>query len=170
MISCSSSKISFSELKGYNHIINTHHRLSNPSVELYLQNLLKKLSCSYKIDLLRSGFLAIYSNQHILLSQKLLCKLESESQLAFVLAHECAHGELKHYSKVYTEEIEMEADKIATQKIQNTKYNLNEAVKSIKLLAELNNSKPRKVPEFERNSEVKLISSSDFKTLKQLCN
>lgn len=169
LISCSSAKIGFSDIKSYNHILESHNRTFNPDVESYLSRILAKIGCAYDIKLFDSGFFAIYSNNNILVSNKLLCTLENEAQLAFVLAHECAHGQLKHLTEKYSESIEYEADKLACAKLANTDYDIYEATKSISLLAKLNSTEPRKLSCSYQASSVKLVSSTSFKTLVRYC-
>ena len=141
-------------------LVDRYGAVSSPELEDYLSGIVKRLSSgraqtqrrsSYRVIVLNLGSAQAYSPgaSIILLSRGMILSLRSESELAFVLAHEMAHQDLGHtrrpdlnsegisdntpdsYTSHLHKELEFEADAYAAALLSRAAYSPSEASHAI---------------------------------------
>ena len=141
-------------------LVDRYGAVSSTELDEYLSGIVKRLASgtgqgrnrsSYRVVVLNLGTAQAYSPgaSIILLSRGMILSLRSESELAFVLAHEIAHQELGHtrrsdlnsdgisdntpdsYASLLHKDLEFEADAYAAVLLSRAAYSPSEASHAI---------------------------------------
>jgi predicted Zn-dependent protease len=151
LVACSTNNQKFSLLESQseiNQIKSNYETLNNAYVSQYLNLILSKISRNTSINeipevtILKSNELIALSSQtnEIILSAKLIKKINSESQLAFILAHELAHIISGDNSQIWADPIdayskskkeELQADQKALEYIIQAGYDPRQALMAL---------------------------------------